>query len=44
MINHVISLKIHTYLLEYDLLFWMITWMKNVNNCQITKVQSQGVA
>ena len=24
--------------------FWMITWMKNVNNFQIEKVQPQGVA
>ena len=24
--------------------FWMITWMKNVNNFQIAKVQSHGVA
>ena len=24
--------------------FWMITWMKNVNNFQIAKVQLQGVA
>ena len=23
---------------------WMITWMKNVNNFQIVKVQPQGVA
>ena len=23
---------------------WMITWMKNVNNFQIAKVQPQGVA
>ena len=24
--------------------FWMMTWMKNVNNFQMAKVQSQGVA
>ena len=24
--------------------FWMITWMKNVNNFQLAKVQPQGVA
>ena len=24
--------------------FWMITWMKTVNNLQIGKVQPQGVA
>ena len=24
--------------------FWMITWMKNVNNFQIAKFQLQGVA
>ena len=24
--------------------FWMIMWMKNMNNIQIAKVQSQGVA
>ena len=24
--------------------FWMITWMKNVNNFQIAKVRPQGVA
>ena len=24
--------------------FWMITWMKNVNNFQIAKVKSQGAA
>ena len=24
--------------------FWMIMWMKNLNNYQITKVQPQGVA
>ena len=24
--------------------FWMITWMKNVNNFQAAKVQPQGVA
>ena len=23
--------------------FWIITWMKNVNNCQISKIQPQGV-
>ena len=31
------------YFLEYVLLFW-ITWMKNVNNFQIAKVQPLGVA
>ena len=30
--------------LEYVLLFGMITWMKNVNNFQPVKVQSQCVA
>ena len=24
--------------------FWMITWMKTVNNFQIAKIQPQGVA
>ena len=24
--------------------FWMITWMKNVNNFQIAKAQTHGVA
>ena len=24
--------------------FWMITWMENVNNFQIAKIQPQGVA
>ena len=24
--------------------FWMMTWMKNVNNFQISNVQPQGVA
>ena len=32
------------YFLEYVVLLWMITWMKNVNNFQIAKVQPQGVA
>ena len=26
------------------IIFWMITWMKNVNNFQMPKVQPQGVA
>ena len=30
--------------LVYVLLFWMITWMKNVNKFQIAKVKPQGVA
>ena len=33
-----------TYFLEYFLFLWMITWIKNVNNFQIAKVQYQGVA
>ena len=24
--------------------FWMITWMENMSNFQIAKVQSQGIA
>ena len=32
------------YFLEYVVLLWMITRMKNVNNFQIAKVQPQGVA
>ena len=32
------------YFLEYVVLLWMITWMKNVNNFQIAKVQPRGVA
>ena len=31
-------------LLLLSICFWMTTWMKNVNNFQIAKVQSQGVA
>ena len=31
------------YFVEYVHYFWMITWIKNVNNFQIAKVQSQGV-
>ena len=27
-----------------NIYFWMITWMKNVNNFQLAKVQPQGVA
>ena len=28
----------------HPLYFWIITWMKNVNNFQKAKVQPQGVA
>ena len=38
---------IHIFLLIFQnmpYVFWMITWMKNVNNFQIAKVQPQGVA
>ena len=31
-------------LLEYVHIFWMITWMKNVNNIQIAQVQPLAVA
>ena len=32
------------YFVEYVHYVWMITWIKNVNNFQIAKVQPQGVA
>ena len=38
--------EIHVLLLIFQNIyhyFWMITWIKNVNNFQIAKVQSQGV-
>ena len=38
------TLVILLYFLEYALFFWMITWMKNVNNFQIEKVHPQGAA
>ena len=46
--NPIIS-SIHTHFflhifLEYLLLFWMITWTKEANNFQTTKVQHQGGA
>ena len=50
MINHIISYHKYRHtcsfanFLEYVLLFGMITWMKNVNNIQPVKVQSQCVA
>ena len=31
------------YFVEYVHYFWMITWIKNVNNFQIAKVQPQGI-
>ena len=49
MINRIISL-IQTHLFfclffqNMSYYFWMITWMKNVNNFQIGKVQPQDVA
>ena len=46
MINRVIS-WIQTHLFPYVFIrgyFWIITLMKNVNNFQIAKIQSQGVA
>ena len=49
MINSVISWK-NTRLLFClffrirPIIYWMITWMKNLNSYQVTKVQPQGVA
>ena len=47
-INRIISWSRHNcsfaYFLDMFYYFWMITLMKNVNNFQIAKVQSQSVA
>ena len=47
-VNNITSFKqTHLFLfifLEYLPLFWMITWMKKVNNFPILKAQPQGVA
>ena len=40
-IDTIVILLIFQNMFHYS---WMITWMKNVNNFQITKVPPQGVA
>ena len=37
----IVRLLIFQYMSHY---FWIITWMRNVNNFQIAKVQPQSVA
>ena len=48
MINRVISyIQTHLFLSSYFIMsyyFWMIMWMKNVNNFRIAKVQPEGIA
>ena len=42
MINHINLMNTDTLVMSFY--SWIITWMKDVNSFQITKVQPQGVA